>query len=33
MKRAMLNMALGGMPDEWYEAAGRQALADYAQSA
>jgi alkylation response protein AidB-like acyl-CoA dehydrogenase len=26
MKRAMLNLALGGMPDEWHEAAGRQAL-------
>lgn len=32
MKRAMLNLALGGMPDEWHEAAGRQALADFAQS-
>jgi alkylation response protein AidB-like acyl-CoA dehydrogenase len=26
MKRAMLSLALGGMPDEWYEAAGRQAM-------
>jgi len=26
MKRAMLNLALGGMPDHWYEVAGRQAL-------
>ena len=32
MKRAMLNLALGGMPDEWHEAAGRQALEDFAQS-
>ncbi len=30
MKRAMLNLALGGMPDEWCEAAGRQALEDHA---
>ncbi|MCX7864095.1 MAG: acyl-CoA dehydrogenase family protein [Novosphingobium sp.] len=29
MKRAMLNLALGGTPDEWYEAAGRQALTDF----
>jgi alkylation response protein AidB-like acyl-CoA dehydrogenase len=33
MKRAMLNLALGGMPDEWHEAAGRQALSTYAQTA
>jgi len=33
MKRAMLNLALGGMPDHWYEAAGRQALQDFAAGA
>lgn len=30
MKRAMLNLVLGGTPDEWHEAAGRQALAEIA---
>ncbi|MDG2003561.1 MAG: acyl-CoA/acyl-ACP dehydrogenase [Novosphingobium sp.] len=32
MKRAMLNLAMGGMPDEWHEAAGRQALVDIASA-
>ncbi len=30
MKRAMLNIALGGMPDQWNEATGRQALEGFA---
>jgi alkylation response protein AidB-like acyl-CoA dehydrogenase len=32
MKRAMLNLALGGMPDGWYEAAGKQALENFEQA-
>jgi hypothetical protein len=30
MKRAMLNLQLGGSVDEWREKAGRQALAAFA---
>ncbi len=31
MKRAMLNLQLGGSVDTWRERAGRQALAEYAR--